>query len=401
MNRKIGWKSGKFDKIELVYEKAEKNKAIGRMLEKLEEMALMEAQNSIILLQIVAGDQKKFDDYSDEEIESIIEKNSEFGLAEMKTDIRSSTIVIRLAPQIQGVLACTIFYIMNRLERLEGTINSSKQKWTLELQVPLGGKKGLVQWEMLIMQLHPWISVREVATNQVAVEAIQMPGKAAGSEEPVHAPEKAAGSEESSPANESFKKLTDQVVFPEGGKKPAAFSTVSDGANAEAKETGQTGKRSTEHQGKSLPDDQWPAAKSLSLLSATFAGISFLSMALASILSQIEIPIVIFVGRLLAFAPAPLAVLFAIIVKLHSNQLENKIHKRIFTGMVLGSCVLWIEMFAIFFGIFAEILVWTGKLAGVLAAGLSFVVILILVLIYNLHTVIPKVSKAAKKKRGS
>ena len=36
--------------------------------------------------------------------------------------------------------------------------------------MPLGGKKGLFQWELLIMQLYPWLSVRETSTNELAVE---------------------------------------------------------------------------------------------------------------------------------------------------------------------------------------------------------------------------------------
>ena len=38
MNRKIGWESYEFDEIELVYEKAEENESIGRLLEQLERM---------------------------------------------------------------------------------------------------------------------------------------------------------------------------------------------------------------------------------------------------------------------------------------------------------------------------------------------------------------------------
>ena len=33
--------------------------------------------------------------------------------------------------------------------------------------MPPGGRKGLVQWEMLIMQLYPWITVEETAAGQI------------------------------------------------------------------------------------------------------------------------------------------------------------------------------------------------------------------------------------------
>ena len=79
---------------------------------------------------------------------------------------------MRFTPKIQKVLGCTIFNVLNRIEKLDGSINLLSPKWTLEFQVPLGGEKGLFQWEMLIMQLYPWISVRETSTNEVAEELI-------------------------------------------------------------------------------------------------------------------------------------------------------------------------------------------------------------------------------------
>ena len=43
-----------------------------------------------------------------------------------------------------------------------------------ELQEPLGGRKGIFQWVMLIMRLYPWLSVKEVSTNEVACELGQL-----------------------------------------------------------------------------------------------------------------------------------------------------------------------------------------------------------------------------------
>lgn len=66
------------------------------------------------------------------------------------------------------VLACTIFEILSQLEKLDGAINTLNHKWTLELKVPYGGKKGLLQWEILIARLYPWLSIKETSTNEMA-----------------------------------------------------------------------------------------------------------------------------------------------------------------------------------------------------------------------------------------
>ena len=44
---------------------------------------------------------------------------------------------------------------------------------TLEIQAPLGGKKGLVHIEMLISLLYPWLKVTEISSNEIAVQPEQ------------------------------------------------------------------------------------------------------------------------------------------------------------------------------------------------------------------------------------
>ena len=46
---------------------------------------------------------------------------------------------------------------------------------TLEIQAPLGGKQGLVEIEMLIALLYPWLKVTEVSSNEVAAGVSQKP----------------------------------------------------------------------------------------------------------------------------------------------------------------------------------------------------------------------------------
>lgn len=175
MERKIGWRSCEFDEIELVYDKAASNEQTGKLLEELEALALSEAKNNCGLLTNDAGGRmtpEQFESLSDVDKETVIKVLSNMGLASLKPDINSGVFYLRFTPKIQKVLGCAIFNVLNRIEKLDGSINILRPKWTLELQVPLGGKKGLFQWEMLIMQLYPWISVRETSTNEVAEELI-------------------------------------------------------------------------------------------------------------------------------------------------------------------------------------------------------------------------------------
>ena len=175
MERKIGWRSCELDEIELVYDKAESNERIGKLLEELETLALSEAKNNCGLLTTDAGGRitpEQFESLSDVDKETVIKVLSNMGLASLNPDINSGVLYLRFTPKIQKVLGCTIFNVLNRIEKLDGSINILHPKWTLEFQVPLGGKKGLFQWEMLIMQLYPWISVRETSTNEVAEELI-------------------------------------------------------------------------------------------------------------------------------------------------------------------------------------------------------------------------------------
>ena len=174
MKRRIAWGTCALDEIELVYEKAEENTAIADQLEQLELQALNEAKANIGMFpsddhKILLSEQ--FDALSDNDKEILIMLTGNKGLSGLQTDMETATIKIRLSSLIPMVQACTIFSILNTLEKLDGAINVLIPKWTLELYVPLGGRKGLSQWELLIMQLYPWLSIRELSTNETAVSS--------------------------------------------------------------------------------------------------------------------------------------------------------------------------------------------------------------------------------------
>lgn len=170
MKRRIEWKSYCHDEIELVYEKAEENENIGIMLSELEQMALREAEENCGLLRLDGQPITKemFQAMSDNDKEQIMYYLSGVGLEGFNSSITDSVITVTLSSHIQMVLGCTMFSILNRLEKLDGAYNVLHPKATLEIIAPLGGKRGLMRCEMLIMALYPWLSVSERSSNVVA-----------------------------------------------------------------------------------------------------------------------------------------------------------------------------------------------------------------------------------------
>ena len=176
MNKKIAWRSGILDEISLVYDKAEENEAIGKKLESLEEQALLEAETVTALFTEFGRSGKNFANLSPSEKEMIIASFGGQGLSELKIDIASATISVTFASIIPLVQACTIFNLLNRLEKLDGGFNVLvSEKTTLLLRLPLGGKEGMFQWEFLIMQLYPWLSIKEESTNEIAKKKTSSP----------------------------------------------------------------------------------------------------------------------------------------------------------------------------------------------------------------------------------
>ena len=177
MDRKISWNSGVLDEIELVYEKAEKDEKIGKMLEQLEDQALSEIRESCGLLK-----SEKYGKFTPEIIdgmslsgkEKIITILGKAGVSAISPEAKNAKIVCKLSPYIKLTMGCTFFILLNSLEKLDGSWNVRlvPGQTTLELQVPHGGRKGLVQWEMLVMSLYPWISFKEISSGQAAIDQV-------------------------------------------------------------------------------------------------------------------------------------------------------------------------------------------------------------------------------------
>ena len=126
--------------------KTENNEEIGELLEQLESQALLEVRANCKYLMPVDGSyitEEQFDSLPMEAKESAIKVLAGAGLSSMNLNQSGGepSIVTRLSGNIRHVMACTIFDILNRLENLDGAINAVFSEMTLELQVPLGGKK--------------------------------------------------------------------------------------------------------------------------------------------------------------------------------------------------------------------------------------------------------------------
>lgn len=170
MERKINWCTYCHDEIDLVYDKAKEDENIAAALMELETMALREAEESCGLLKM--GDKpitrEMFLEMSEEDKEIVMYYLSSAGLQEFVPSMTEGKITVTFTPHIQQVLGCTMFSVLNRLEKLDGAFNVRFPQAILELRVPLGAKKGMMKCEMLIMQLYPWLSIRETSTNTVS-----------------------------------------------------------------------------------------------------------------------------------------------------------------------------------------------------------------------------------------
>ena len=185
MGRSIQWASGVFDEMELVYEKAAEKPAAENLLSQLEQGALAEARAhcGMVTSKGCPVTPSEYDLLPDEVKEAPVWALSHVGLAAFSALMDEAKIIVRLSPRIQEVRCCTAFSILNRLEKLDGVYNALHPRATLEMQAPLGGKKGLMPIEALIAMLYPWLAVSETSTKEVAVK-LALPRPAAAKPAP-------------------------------------------------------------------------------------------------------------------------------------------------------------------------------------------------------------------------
>lgn len=195
MNRKISWNSGRLDVINQVYRRAAQSEAAWKFLVDIEDGALAEARNGCAMVRI-RGEQltpEQYDVLSDSAKEAVIAALGNAGITAFTAVDQNTKIVVELSPQVRRVLNCTVFSLLNRLEKLNGAFADQPEKITLEIQTPAGGKQGLVAVEMLISVLYPWLSVKTVIQGAAAAPTYRYSDpKRAVSNEPEKKREKTA-----------------------------------------------------------------------------------------------------------------------------------------------------------------------------------------------------------------
>lgn len=180
---KIDWNSGLFDEINLVYEKVDANEKIQLLLTELEIFALQEAmeacQEGGILSRKNRGavlTQEEFLKLPEIDKETAIVMLGEDGLDYGKDGMsafsinrQTATITVNFSQLICETHACTMFDVLNRLEKIDGTNNvGGASKWTLELHAPAEAEKKIALWNHLIEQLYPWITVKVCLSKEAA-----------------------------------------------------------------------------------------------------------------------------------------------------------------------------------------------------------------------------------------
>lgn len=185
MGRSIQWASGVLDEMVLVYEKTAENPAAENLLSRLEQSALAEARAhcGLVTSKGCLIKPSEYDLLTDEVKEALMWALSQVGLAAFSALMDEAKIIVRLSPRIQEVRCSTAFSILNRLEKLDGAYDAVHLRAKLEMQAPLGGKKGLMPIEALIAMLYPWLAGSETSTKEVAVK-LALPRPAAAKPAP-------------------------------------------------------------------------------------------------------------------------------------------------------------------------------------------------------------------------
>ncbi len=139
-------------------------------MSELEQMALKEAEEScgFLAMNDKPITREMVMAMSEQDKEMIMYHLSGVGLRGFNASMIEPKITVMFGAKINQVLGCTMFSLLNRLEKIDGAYNVRFPKATLELQIPLGSRSGMFKWTMLMMQLYPWLSVSEVPANIVA-----------------------------------------------------------------------------------------------------------------------------------------------------------------------------------------------------------------------------------------
>lgn len=160
MDRKLMWESDLFDEIGSLYKKAEGSRRIGKELEKLEQLALSEAEKNCGKGGLLTGffnaelTPEEFNDLDVADKEMAIKYLSGLGLMGIDK-ISKHYIEIYLSRYFIRTCACTMFEILNQLEREEKKTAETDSKWYLKIRAPQSWGKGSERynWEKMLSRI--------------------------------------------------------------------------------------------------------------------------------------------------------------------------------------------------------------------------------------------------------
>lgn len=160
MGRKISWCSGCYDEIELVYNKVIQNPAAASLLSEFEKRAFQEAEENCMMINRgnVPITREVFLAMSEADKERVMYILADIGLNEFNPSMSSPAISVTFSQHIHKLLFCTMFSVLNRLEKLDGSYNLIlPSPVTLEFIIPTGNIEGLEKCEAVRRCLYSFI----------------------------------------------------------------------------------------------------------------------------------------------------------------------------------------------------------------------------------------------------
>lgn len=156
--------SKNFDKIDFIFEKANNKEVSMRLLDELQSEAFIEAKTNCHLFRTngKSYSHRQFDFLSEAEKNFMIYALSDIGLSGFELNSKEGTMKAVLSPCFRPIFACTMFSILNRLQKLDGVIDLVHDKVKFDIHVPKYGKDCFVHFLTLLVLLYPWVETRLV-----------------------------------------------------------------------------------------------------------------------------------------------------------------------------------------------------------------------------------------------
>lgn len=154
----------KFDKIDSIFEKASNKEVSMKILHELQGEAFDEAKTNCHLFRKhgIPYSSEEFDILPEEEKNHMIYALSDVGLSEFELNSKEGKMKAVLSPCFRPIYACTMFSVLNRLQKLDGIIDEVHEKVEFDIHVPKYGKDCFIHFLTLLVLLYPWLETKLV-----------------------------------------------------------------------------------------------------------------------------------------------------------------------------------------------------------------------------------------------